>query len=97
MAAAYAEVLSFSQIREPDAVMADLLTFMSCIEWKAIPHSILPGVQSEERMEKAIGTLCGYSYCRVRKTEEREEFSLFQCGCRAACWQRGLYRTTTSM
>ncbi|KAF2628862.1 hypothetical protein BU25DRAFT_409876 [Macroventuria anomochaeta] len=55
-------VVSFSQIRERDAVAADLLAFMSCVEWKAIPRSLLPGVQLEGRMEEAIGTLFGYSF-----------------------------------
>ncbi|KAH8714818.1 hypothetical protein GQ44DRAFT_775985 [Phaeosphaeriaceae sp. PMI808] len=35
-------VVSFSQIRERDAVAADLPAFMSCVEWKAIPQSMLP-------------------------------------------------------
>ncbi|EUC45757.1 hypothetical protein COCMIDRAFT_94686 [Bipolaris oryzae ATCC 44560] len=55
-------VVSFSQLQERDAVAADLLAFMSCIEWKAIPQSLLPKVQSQERLEEAIGTLCGYSF-----------------------------------
>jgi tetratricopeptide (TPR) repeat protein len=55
-------VVSFSQIRERDAVAADLLAFMSCVEWKAIPRSLLPEAQSEGEMEEAVGTLCGYSF-----------------------------------
>ena len=64
-------VVSFSQIRARDTVAADLLSFMSCIEWKAIPRSILPGVQPEERMEDAIGTLCAYSFLVKRDDEDR--------------------------
>ncbi|KAJ4298062.1 hypothetical protein N0V90_005961 [Kalmusia sp. IMI 367209] len=59
-------VVSFSEIRARDAVAADLLLFISCIEWKAIPRSILPSEQSEVRMEDAIGTLCGYSFLTRR-------------------------------
>ncbi|KAF2628795.1 HET-domain-containing protein [Macroventuria anomochaeta] len=59
-------VVSFSQLRERDVVAADLLAFMSCIEWKAIPQSLLPKVQLQERMEEAIGTLCGYSFVSRR-------------------------------
>ena len=61
-------VVSFSQIRERDAAAADLLAFMSCIEWKAIPRSLLPRTQleSEIQMEEAIGTLCGYSFLALR-------------------------------
>ncbi|KAH8726009.1 hypothetical protein GQ44DRAFT_706271 [Phaeosphaeriaceae sp. PMI808] len=66
-------VVSFSQLRERDAIAADLLTFISCIEWKAIPRSLLPKVQPEERMEEAIGTLCGYSFVSRREGNRFEE------------------------
>jgi hypothetical protein len=55
-------VVSFSQIREHDVAAADLLAFISCVEWKAIPRSLLPEAQSDGQMEEAIGTLCGYSF-----------------------------------
>jgi tetratricopeptide (TPR) repeat protein len=55
-------LVSFNQIREKDKVAADLLCFISCIESKAIPHSILPSIEPEERMVQAIGTLCGYLF-----------------------------------
>jgi hypothetical protein len=66
-------VVSFSQIRERDAVAADLLAFMSCVEWKAIPRSLLPRVQTESQMEEAIGTLCGYSFLARRDDSGEEE------------------------
>jgi tetratricopeptide (TPR) repeat protein len=68
-------VVSFSQIRERDAAAANLLTFMSCIEWKAIPRSLLPKAQVEWQMEEAIGTLCGYSFLarRAKSGERRKE------------------------
>ncbi|RYN56949.1 hypothetical protein AA0117_g13239 [Alternaria alternata] len=59
-------VVSFSQIREHDAAAADLLAFISCVEWKAIPRSLLPEAQSDGQMEEAIGTLCGYSFLARR-------------------------------
>lgn len=59
-------VVSFRQLRERDPLAAELLEFMSCIEWKAIPRSLLPKAQSEEQMEHAIGTLCGYSFVSRR-------------------------------
>jgi hypothetical protein len=62
-------VVSFSQIREHDAAAADLLAFISCIEWKAIPRSLLPEAQSDGQMEEAIGTLCGYSFLTRRGGE----------------------------
>jgi hypothetical protein len=71
-------VVSFSQIREHDMVAADLLRFISCVEWKAIPRSLLPEAQSDGEMEEAIGTLCGYSFLTRRGgesggTQESEE------------------------
>jgi hypothetical protein len=65
-------VVSFRQIRERNAAAANLLTFMSCIEWKAIPRSLLPTVQPEWQMEEAIGTLCGYSFLARRGDSEEE-------------------------
>jgi hypothetical protein len=63
-------VVSFDQIRKQDAVAADLLAYMCCIEWKAIPRSILPTVQPEARMANAIGTLCAYSFAVKRENED---------------------------
>ncbi|KAF1948916.1 hypothetical protein CC80DRAFT_497906 [Byssothecium circinans] len=65
-------VVSFGQIRERDAAAADLLAFLSCIEWKAIPRSLLPSAQSEERTEEAIGMLCGYSFLARREGQSQE-------------------------
>jgi tetratricopeptide (TPR) repeat protein len=62
-------LVSFDQIRDRDPAAADLLEFISCIESKAIPLSILPPVQSEEQMVRAIGTLCGYSFL-VKRGED---------------------------
>ncbi|KAJ8106476.1 hypothetical protein OPT61_g9512 [Boeremia exigua] len=65
-------VVSFSQIRKHDEVAADLLEFMSCIEWKAIPRSLLRKKGSKARLEEAIGTLCGYSFL-VRRSDDGSE------------------------
>ncbi|KAL9080312.1 MAG: hypothetical protein Q9157_000899 [Trypethelium eluteriae] len=54
--------VSFEQIRRHDAAAMELFSFMSCIEPKAIPRSMLPALQPEERLESAIGTLCAYSF-----------------------------------
>ncbi|KAK5354371.1 hypothetical protein LTS03_011888, partial [Exophiala xenobiotica] len=54
--------VSFNQIQASDAAAADLLTFLSCIEPKAIPESILPPLLSKEAMVNAIGTLDGYAF-----------------------------------
>lgn len=46
--------------QHPDA--AEVLRFTSCIEWKAIPHSILPPLQPAARLTRAVGVLCSYSF-----------------------------------
>ena len=58
--------LSFEQIRKHDVAAANLFAYMSCLEPKAIPRSILPPLQPEERMVNAIGTLCAYSFIVAR-------------------------------
>jgi tetratricopeptide (TPR) repeat protein len=63
-------VVSFNQIQEHHRSAADLLGFMSCIESKAIPRSLLPPAQSEVDMENAIGILCGYSLITRRGDDE---------------------------
>jgi hypothetical protein len=45
---------------------------MSCIEWKAIPRSLLPRAQGGLQVEEAIGTLCGYSFLARRSNSETE-------------------------
>jgi tetratricopeptide (TPR) repeat protein len=59
-------LVSFDQIVRQDADAATLLQYMSCIEWKAIPRSILPAIEPEARMTTAIGTLWSYSFITTR-------------------------------
>jgi len=59
-------LVSFEQIRKSDSAAAELLSFMSCIEPKAIPQLILPSLESEEQVVHAIGTLCGYAFVARR-------------------------------
>ncbi|OOQ82657.1 putative nb-arc domain-containing protein [Penicillium brasilianum] len=47
-------LISFNQIRGSDPSAFDLLEFMSFLEPKAIPRSILPTLDSEEEMDFAI-------------------------------------------
>ena len=63
-------LVSFDQISDRNTVAADLLSFMSCIEPKAFPHSILPMVKPDERMIRATGTLCAYSFIIKRGDED---------------------------
>ncbi|KAK4957446.1 hypothetical protein LTR10_005409 [Elasticomyces elasticus] len=60
-------LVSFKQLLHRDSHAADLLQFMSCIEWKSIPQSILPKVKPAARMRTAVGTLCAYSFIAKRE------------------------------
>ncbi|KAK1762400.1 hypothetical protein QBC33DRAFT_623724 [Phialemonium atrogriseum] len=68
-------IVSFEQIRRLDSAAADLLSFMSQIEPKAIPQSLLPKLGSEE-MVHAIGTLCVYDFVARRDDEMLDMHSL---------------------
>jgi tetratricopeptide (TPR) repeat protein len=59
-------LVSFEQIVRQDAHAANLLQYMSCIDWKAIPRSILPAIEPAARMTSAIGTLWSYSFINKR-------------------------------
>ncbi|KAI1455276.1 hypothetical protein F4805DRAFT_468791 [Annulohypoxylon moriforme] len=62
-------LVSMEQIQKSDSTAAELLSFLSCIEPKAIPQSLLPMPQSEET-EHAIGTLRGYSFLVKRGNDD---------------------------
>jgi tetratricopeptide (TPR) repeat protein len=62
-------LVSFEQVVQRDADAADLLRYISCIEWKSIPQSILPSIKPAARMMSAIGTLCSYSFITPRDDE----------------------------
>jgi tetratricopeptide (TPR) repeat protein len=75
-------ILSFRQILKQDPIAADLLQFMSCIEWKAIPYSLLPPTKPEARGKTAIGTLCSYSFltrCTDGKTYDLHRLVHLAC------------------
>jgi len=58
-------LVSFEQIRNSNQDATKLLAFLSCIEPKAIPRSILPKL-GREQITRAIGTLCGYAFLSRR-------------------------------
>ncbi|TRX89188.1 hypothetical protein FHL15_009886 [Xylaria flabelliformis] len=58
--------VSFKQICDLDATAAELLRFISRIEPKSIPRSMLPIEGSEIQLDDAIGTLLGYAFLDVR-------------------------------
>ena len=79
-------LISYNQIRDSDPFAADLLNFISFLEPKAIPRSILPtpGLDSEEEMDFAIGTLCSYGFLIRRSDEDMFDIhSLVQLSTRA--------------
>ncbi|KAH7012172.1 acyl transferase/acyl hydrolase/lysophospholipase [Microdochium trichocladiopsis] len=55
-------LVSFDQIRNTDPAAAKLLSFLSCIEAKGIPQSLLPQLGSAQQLASAIGTLCAYAF-----------------------------------
>ncbi|CAG9955961.1 unnamed protein product [Clonostachys rosea f. rosea IK726] len=67
-------IVSFCQIQKSDQLAVKLLSFMSCIEPKAIPQSILPDDAEPYDMELAIGTLCSYSF--LARREESNVFDM---------------------
>ena len=66
-------LVSFNHIRRSDPVAADLLSFISCIEHKAIPRRILPEVKPAEQMVHALGTLDAYAFVARQGDNERYE------------------------
>ncbi|OTA80267.1 hypothetical protein M434DRAFT_86558, partial [Hypoxylon sp. CO27-5] len=58
-------IVSFEHIRQEHPSAANMLYFLSCIEPKAIPQSILPGMETIEK-EDAIGVLRGYAFLSRR-------------------------------
>ena len=58
---------SFEQIRRQDALAAEYLSFIACIDRMNIPQSLLlPGL-SVVQQTKALGTLTGYAFITERQ------------------------------
>ncbi|KAK4035148.1 hypothetical protein C8A01DRAFT_18138 [Parachaetomium inaequale] len=88
-------LVSFDQIRKSDGAAADLLAFLSCIEPKEIPQSILPRFELEEQMVHAVGTLCGYAFLtRRRDSRVFDMHSLVHLATRIWVQREGLTATT---
>jgi tetratricopeptide (TPR) repeat protein len=88
-------LVSFDQIAREDAAAADILQYMSCIEWKAIPRSILPAIEPEARMATAIGTLWSYSFISRRNNSQTYDMHrLVHVAARVWVKQKGLMMET---
>ncbi|VUC27366.1 unnamed protein product [Clonostachys rosea] len=61
-------LISFKQIRERSPAAAQILSFITWIEPKAIPRSLLPSVGSEQQMTAALGLLKGYAFLSSRSS-----------------------------
>ncbi|KAI1124663.1 hypothetical protein F5Y10DRAFT_284886 [Nemania abortiva] len=70
-------LVSFDQIRKSNNNAAELLSFLSCIEPKAIPQSILPGPPAQEEKELAISTLCEYAFLTRRRADDMLDMDPF--------------------
>ncbi|EWZ28528.1 hypothetical protein FOZG_17741 [Fusarium oxysporum Fo47] len=62
--------ISFNQIRKADELASRILMFLSCVEPKAVPQSMLPKGKSQQQLTRAIGTLCGYRFLDRRGSSE---------------------------
>lgn len=65
-------LVSFRQIADHDPLAADYLKFMSFLNEKAIPRSLLPGNAWTLEAEDAIGTLKAYALIT-----ERDELDMY--------------------
>ncbi|POR33548.1 Putative Kinesin light chain [Tolypocladium paradoxum] len=89
-AVATAWFVSFESIRVSDAIAADLLSFISCVEPKSIPRSMLPELGPTEQMVNAIGTLCSYTLLTRRKDDMFDTHSLVHLASRIWVDRQGL-------
>ncbi|KAI1015348.1 hypothetical protein LB504_010967 [Fusarium proliferatum] len=67
-------IVSFQQIRTLHEDAATILSCTACLEPKAIPRALLLPLDSEQKMTRALGTLCGYSF--LSKREDGETFDM---------------------
>jgi hypothetical protein len=67
-------LISFEQIRRRDALAADYLSFMCCIDPKDIPQSLLPPGPSRKKEIDAIGTLHAYAFISKRPADLALDF-----------------------
>ncbi|KAN0087192.1 hypothetical protein V8E54_000880 [Elaphomyces granulatus] len=55
-------LISFHQIQKLNCLAADYLSFMSCIDPRDIPQSLLPPHSSQVKQQNALGLLKAYSF-----------------------------------
>lgn len=69
-------LISFDQIQQKRPKAIDFLCYMSCLNEKDIPESLLPDATSPKELLEIIGTLTGYSFVR-RQTQSLPYGSLY--------------------
>ena len=62
-------LISFEQIRHRDELAVKYLSFMSCLDPKMIPQSLLPPAETIGKALEAIGTLTAYSFIVKQKDQ----------------------------
>ncbi|OCK75835.1 HET-domain-containing protein, partial [Lepidopterella palustris CBS 459.81] len=62
-------LISFEQIRRHDALAADYLLFMACVDRNDVPLTLLPAASPHEQGIHAVGTLAAYSFVTKRTAE----------------------------
>ena len=62
-------LISFEQVRSNHPLAAEYLSFMSCVNPKDIPQSLLPPTQSKKMAADALGTLSAYLFVIRRPAE----------------------------
>jgi tetratricopeptide (TPR) repeat protein len=87
-------LISFQQIHRTDEAAANLLSFISCIEPKAISQSLLPDIGSEEQIVHAIGTLCGYAFLVKRDDASYDMHSLVHLATQVWVQEQGFTKQT---
>ena len=61
-------LISFEQMQRLDPLAAEYLSFMSCVNPKGIPKSLLPPAKSLKKKIDAIGTLSAYAFVSQHST-----------------------------
>lgn len=62
-------LLSFEQMRIQDRLAAEYLSFMACVDTKAIPRTLLPPAKSPKLQVDALGMLDAYYFVTRRTTD----------------------------
>ncbi|KAI2618351.1 hypothetical protein GGR54DRAFT_648120 [Hypoxylon sp. NC1633] len=89
-------IIDIDHISKSDNAVAELLAFISHIDAKGIPQSLLPKTHSEERLLQAIETLCAYGLLTKREDSAFYDIhNLVQMATRVWTMKHGLVKEST--